>query len=79
MVSVLYRSLSLLFGLSALAAGSAAVYLYLRPTPHENPGLVVERPQRILTDVVAGREQEVEFRVVNRTRQTLRVVGAEFT
>jgi len=69
------RTLSVLFVMVALGAFLCAAYLYFRP-PIEEPGLVVEEPARVCSDLVAGPVHEIEFRVHNRTRQTLRVVGA---
>ncbi len=69
------RILSLLFVMVALAAFLCAAYLYLWP-PIEEPGLVVEEPDRVCSDLVPGRVEEIEFRVHNRTGQTLRVIGA---
>jgi len=69
------RTLSMLFVVVALGSFLCAAYLYFRP-PIEEPGLVVEEPARVYTDLAPGPMHEIEFRVHNRTRQTLRVVGA---
>jgi hypothetical protein len=70
------RVLSVLLVMMALGAFLCAVYLYVRP-PAEEPALVVEEPARVYNDLVAGHSREIEFRIHNRTGQTLRVVGAD--
>ena len=66
-------------GALAAALGVAGWWLVVGH-PDPEPGLIVEDPDRVLTDVPAGRERKhpVEYRVVNRTRRTLRVVGADY-
>lgn len=73
-----FRLISRFFVLAALGAILCAGYLYFQPSTEE-PGLVVEGPERILKDLVPGRDYEVEFRVHNRSNRTVRVVGAEYT
>ncbi len=70
------RTLSVFFLTLALGASLGASYLYFRP-PIAEPGLVVEEPARVYSDLAAGHVHEIEFRVHNRTSQTLRVVGAD--
>ena len=69
------RTLPVLFVMVALGAFLCAAYLYLWP-PVEEPGLVVEEPDRIYSDLIPGRVREIEFRIHNRTGRTWRVVGA---
>jgi hypothetical protein len=72
-----YRLLTMLFAASALTAAVAAGYAYFRPV--DGPGLVVEQPERVLTDMVVGHEYDLDFRVVNRTNQSLQVLGGGFS
>ncbi len=72
-----YRLLTILFAATALTAAGAAGYLYFQPL--DGPRLVVEKPERVLTDMVVGRDYEIDFRVVNSTSQTLHVVGGGFS
>ncbi len=62
----------------ALAAASGWWYFVGRVDPE--PGLIVEEPDRVLEGVpaVRGKKHPIEYRVINRTRQTLRVVGADY-
>jgi hypothetical protein len=71
---MVYRMMSALFAVAALTAFLWAGYLYLRARAQER-GLMVEEPDRVFNDLVPGREYEIEFRVHNRTSQTLRIVG----
>src|SRR6266436_4094169 len=50
---------SLLLVLVALGAFLCAVYLYLRP-PIEQPGLVVEEPDRVYSDLIPGRAHAMD-------------------
>lgn len=65
----------LLFGGLGLAGG----WYFLAEHGPES-GLVVEEPNRVLGDVPSGKDREhpIEYRVHNRTRRTLRVVGADY-
>jgi hypothetical protein len=74
-MSVVYRILAVIFGLSALCALLYAGRLWLGPWAEE-PGLVVEEPARVLDGLVPEREYVIEFRVQNQTGRALRVIGA---
>lgn len=63
-----FALLGLLLGLSGIAWG---LWDYLFHTP----GVVIEEPERELTQVVAGQEQTVEFPIHNRTWHGARIVG----
>ena len=52
-----------------------AGYYSLRSRTGE-PALVVEEPNRVLMDVVAGKEYEVVFLVRNRSGEPARVIGS---
>ena len=43
------------------------------------PALMVEQPVKVFSDLVCGEAHDVEYRVVNHSAETHRVVGIEFS
>jgi hypothetical protein len=68
------RVVFLLLGIIALGAFLCAAYFYLCPSVEE-PGIIVEEPDRVYDHLVLGRDYEIEFLVHNRTGQTMRIIG----
>jgi len=42
---------------------------------HSSSGLIVEKPHRIIDDLIPGSSQDVDFEIQNRTDRTLRIIG----
>jgi hypothetical protein len=42
---------------------------------HATPGLVVPEPEQTLPALACGKPHEVEFRVINQSGQTRRIIG----
>jgi hypothetical protein len=72
-----YLTSRLLFaaGLASLACGG---YGFLRTWSHAGV-LLVEKPDRVLTDVIVEKEYEIGYRVFNRTSSPARIVGVDDT
>ena len=75
---MILRLVAMVCALVAVAALGAAGYLYWFPPPvEEGPGLVIGEPDRVIPDLVAGREIEVAFRIHNRSGEMRRVIGGD--
>lgn len=72
------RLLSHIFVLAAIAAILCAIYLFLRSGALE-PQVMVEEPNRVLNDLILGRDYDVSFRIHNRTDRAAHIVGMGIT
>lgn len=63
---------------SALLVIGIGVFLFYYQGRPDEPTLVLEEPNRVFQDLVAGRECDFEFRVVNHGGRTGRIVGLSY-
>jgi len=75
---MIYRILSGLFSAAAFGIFFCLIVFSFVPSNAE-PGLMVEQPNRVFNTLVAGRDYDVAFRIHNRSRRTLRIVGMGIT
>jgi hypothetical protein len=66
-------------GVVLLAVGGYLWWQQSRALAAAQPVLTIEDPDRAIDAPVAGQKQDVEFRIVNPSDQTRRVVGAVLT
>jgi hypothetical protein len=76
LVAKLLSAALLLLGLGAL---SVAGYFYWARGNVVEPGLSVEKPERVFDSAVVNEHYEVEFRVVNRAAEPRKVIGSELS